>query len=108
MSNGFLPFSALIRSGATYNFVFKAVWDGIRMHPAKAGRQKRAIAKLPSIAAVDGESLHTMAVVQHMVYMRDSTSVKCYHVINFVITNIARYDVISEMAWLQKQNPDMH
>jgi hypothetical protein len=40
-----------------------------------------------------------------MVRMRDGTCAKRCHVINYVIANIASYDVILEMAWLQKLNP---
>jgi hypothetical protein len=106
-SNCFLPYSALVDLGATNNFVSQAVADSIRMRPAKAGRRKKAVAKPPAITTVNSESLCTTAIVRHMVRMRDSASVKCCHAINFVGANIARYDIILGMAWLQKQNPDI-
>jgi hypothetical protein len=37
--------------------------------------------------------------------MRDSAGVKRCHAINFVIADIASYDIILGMAWLRKQNP---
>jgi hypothetical protein len=48
-----------------------------------------------------------MAIVQHMVRMRNSTGVKRCHAINFVVANIASYNLILGMAWLRKQNPDI-
>jgi hypothetical protein len=106
-SNRFLPYSALVDSGATYNFVSQAVTDSVRMRPAKARRRKKAVAKPPVIATVNGESLPTTAVVQHMVRMHDSAGVKRCHAINFVIADIASYNVILGMAWLRKQIPDI-
>jgi hypothetical protein len=43
-----------------------------------------------------------------MVWMRDSARTKGSHASNFVITNIAHYNRIFGMAWLQKQNPVTH
>ncbi len=106
-SNNFLPYLALVDSGATYNFVSQAVADSVRMRAAKAGRRKKAVAKPPAIATVNGESLCTMAVVQHMVRMRNSAGVKRCHAINFVVADIASYDIILGMDWLRKQNPDI-
>jgi hypothetical protein len=106
-NNGFLPYAVLVDSGATYNFVSQAVADAVGMHPAKAGRRKKAVAKLPAIATVNGESLRTTAVVRHMVRMRDSAGIKRCHAINFVVADIASYDIILGMAWLRKQNPDI-
>ncbi len=74
-SNGFLPYSALVDSCATYNFVFQAVADSVEMRPAKSGRQNGAVAKLPAIATVNGELLRTTAIVRHMVHMCDSAGV---------------------------------
>jgi hypothetical protein len=39
--------------------------------------------------------------------MSDSAHIKRCHIINFVVTNIADYDVTLRMAWLQKQNPNI-
>ncbi len=99
-SNGFLPYSALVDSGATYNFVSQLVADSIRMRPAKAGRRRKAVAKLPVITTVNGKLLHTTAIVRHKVRMRDNAGVKRCHAINFVVADIASYDIILGMAWL--------
>jgi hypothetical protein len=40
--------------------------------------------------------------------MWDSAGAKRSHAINFVVAHIAYYDMILSMAWLQKQNPDVH
>ncbi len=42
-----------------------------------------------------------------MVRMRDSAGVKRCHAINFVVADIASYDIILGTAWLRKQNPDI-
>ncbi len=106
-SNGFLPYSALVDSGATYNFVSQTVADSVRMRLAKARRRKGAIAKPPAIVTVNGKSLRTTAIVRYMVRMCDSSGVKHCQAINLVIANIASYDIIIGMAWLRKQNPDI-
>jgi hypothetical protein len=68
---------------------------------AKAERQEKAIAKPPTIATVNDVSLYISAIVHHMVRMCDSVSIKCCHVINFVVANIASYNFILGIAWLQ-------
>jgi hypothetical protein len=77
------------------------------MRPAEAGRQKKAVTKLPAIATVNGKLLCTTTIVQHMLCMRDSAGAKRCHSINFVIADIASYDIILAMAWLRQQNPDI-
>ncbi len=42
-----------------------------------------------------------------MVHMRASTGTKRSHEINFIVTDIANYNMILGMARLQKQNPDI-
>ncbi len=96
----------LVNLCATYNFVLKAVADSISMHRVKAGKKKRAIAKLPTIATINSELLRTMALIHNMLRMRDSTGIKHYHTIYLVTAAIADYNVILGMAWLQKQNTD--
>jgi hypothetical protein len=106
-SNRFLPYLVLVDLGTTYNFISEAVADSVGMRPAKAGRRKKAVAKLPAIATVNGESLRTTTIVRDMVRMRNSAGVKRCHAINFVIADIASYNIILGTAWLQKQNPDI-
>jgi hypothetical protein len=43
-----------------------------------------------------------------MVYIRDSAKTKWSHAINFVITDVAHYNLILGMVWLQKQNPNIN
>jgi hypothetical protein len=97
-SNRFLLYSTLVDSRTTYNFISQAVVDSVGMQPAKARRQKKGIAKPPVIATVNGMSLHTTAIVRHMVRMWDSAGVKCCHVINFIVVDIASYNVILGIA----------
>jgi hypothetical protein len=42
-----------------------------------------------------------------MVRMHNSASVKRCHAINIVVADIASYNIIPGMAWLQNQNPDI-
>jgi hypothetical protein len=57
---------------------------------------------------VNGEPMRTTAVVRQMVRMHNSVRTKRSHEINFVFANIAHYDIILGMAWLQKQNPNIN
>jgi hypothetical protein len=57
---------------------------------------------------VNGKQLQATVVVWQMVWMRDSFGSKQSHAIYFIIDTISHYDVILSMAWLQKQNPDIH
>jgi hypothetical protein len=102
-------FAALVDSGATYNFISQAVADRLGLQLALSGRRRRrAVRQPPLVAAVNGESLRTTAVVREMVRMRDSAGVKRSHAVNFVVADIRGYDVILGMAWLKKQNPDIN
>ncbi len=93
-SNSILPYLALIDTSATYNFVPYVIPNNIGMRPAEAERQKTAIAKLPTIAAVNSVSLHAMAIVLYMVCMRNGVGIKQCYLINFTITDIVGYNVI--------------
>ncbi len=62
-SNSFMPYAALVKTGATYNFVLQAVVNAVAIRLAKAGRQKKAVAKLPMVATINGKLLRTMAVI---------------------------------------------
>jgi hypothetical protein len=105
---GYYPYSALVDLGATYNFISQAVADRLSLEAVRAGRRKKQ-KKLPlPIITVNGETLRATAVVRQMVRMRDSAGTKQSHAINFVVADIAHYDLILRMAWLQKQNPDIH
>jgi hypothetical protein len=57
---------------------------------------------------VNGELLRATAIVRQMAQMRNGAEVKRSHGINFVVADIAHYVIILSMAWLQKQNPDIH
>jgi hypothetical protein len=97
-SNGFLPYTALVDLGATYNFVSQAVANAVRMRPAKAGRKKKAIATPAMVATVNGEPLRTTSILWYMVRIRNSAGVKRCHVINFIVANVINFDVILGMA----------
>ncbi len=106
-SNNFLPYSAIVNTGAIYNFVSQAVADSVKMRLAKARRQKRAIVKQPIIATVNGKLLCTTAVVRHMVRMHNSAGIKRCHRIHFIVTDVVGYNVILGKAWLQNKNLDI-
>ncbi len=98
---GYYPYSALVDSGATYNFISQVVAD--QLGPEAVRKHKPP----PPIAAVNGEPICTTAIIRQIVLMRDSARAKQSHTINFVVADIAHYDMILGMAWLQKQNPDI-
>jgi predicted aspartyl protease len=99
---------ALIDSGATYNFISQAIANRLGLEPARSGRRKRNTKKPPLIATVNGAPLCTTSIVRKVVRMRDSAGTKRSHAINFVVADIAGYNMILGMAWLQKQNPAIH
>ncbi len=98
---------ALVDSGTTNNFVSQAVTDSFEMQLSKARSQNREVAKLSEIATINGELLCTTGIVLYMVHMSNSAGVKHCHMINFVVADIANYNVILGMAWPLKQNPDI-
>ncbi len=100
-------YSALVDSGATYNFISQAVADKLGLEAAKAGKRKKKKEMPPPITIVNGEPLRATAVVRQMVHMQDSAGAKRSHAINFVVADIAHYDMTLGMAWLPKQNPDI-
>ncbi len=97
---GHYPYSALVDSGATYNFIFQAVADRLGL---KAARKR----KPPPIATVNGEPLRATAIVRQMVRMLDSAGAKRSHASNFVVADISHYNMILGLAWLQRQNADI-
>jgi hypothetical protein len=97
---GYYPYSAPVDSGATYNFISQAVADRLSLEAVRAGRRKKQKKLLPPITTVNGETLHATAVVRQMVRMRNSVRTKRSHAINFVVADIAHYDLILGMAWL--------
>jgi hypothetical protein len=104
---GYYPYSALVDLGATYNFISQAVADRLGLEALRAGRRKKQKKLPPLITTVNGETLRATTVVRQMVRMRDSAGTKQSHAINFVVADIAHYDLILGMAWLQKQNYDI-
>ncbi len=56
------------------------------------------------IATVNNKSLRTTAIVRHIVHMRISASVKHCNAINFVVADIADYNIILGIARLQGNN----
>jgi hypothetical protein len=104
----YYPYLALVNLGATYNFVSQAVADRLSLEAAKAGKRKKKKKMLPPITTVNGEPLRATVVVRQMVRMQDSAGAKRNHAINFVVADIAHYDMILGLAWLQKQNSDIH
>ncbi len=106
-SEGYYPYSALVDLSTTYNFISQAVADRLGLEAVRAGRRKKQKKLPPPITIVNGETLRATTVVRQMVQMRDSAGMKRSHAINFVVANIAHYDLILGMVWLQKQNPDI-
>ncbi len=96
----------LVDSGTTYNFISQYITDKLRPEAVKAGRRRKKM-QLP-ITTVNSKLLQATAVVRQVIRMRDSIRIKLSHVINFVIANIAHYDIILDMAWLQKENCSIH
>jgi hypothetical protein len=105
---GYYPYLALVNLGATYNFITQSVMDKLRFEAVWARRSKVKKKAPPSITRVNSELLRATTVVQQTVQIRDSVKTKQGHVINFIVTDIAHYNMILSMAWLQKQNPDIH
>ncbi len=92
---GYYPYSALVDLGATYNFISQAVADRLGLEAVRAGRRKKQ-KKLPlPIITVNGETLRATVV-----RMRDSAGMKRSHATNFVVADIAHYDLILGVAWL--------
>jgi predicted aspartyl protease len=95
---GYYPYSALVHSGATYNFISQAVADRLGLEAVRAGRRKKQKKLPPPITTVNGETLRATAVVRQMVRIRNSARTKRSHAINIVVANIAHYDLILGMA----------
>ncbi len=106
-AEGYYPYSVLVYLGATYTFISQAVADRLGLEAVRAGRKKKQKKLLLPITTVNGESLCATAIVRQMVRMRDSAGTKRSHAINFVVADIAHYDLILGMAWLQKHHPDI-
>ncbi len=97
---GYYPYSVLVDLGATYNFISQAVADRLGLEAVRAGWRKKQKKLPPPITTVNGETLRATVVVRQMVWMRDSTGMKRSHAINFVVADIAHYDLILGVAWL--------
>ncbi len=107
-SKGYYSYSALVDSGATFNFISQSVANRLRLEAVKAGRKRNRKKWAPLITTVNGELLRATAVVWQIVQMHNSTRMKQSQEINCIRANIAHYNIILSMAWLQKQNPDIH
>jgi hypothetical protein len=96
---GFYPYLAPVDSGATYHFMFQSILDKLGLEAVKAGRSK-VKKKAPSpITMVNNGPLHSTRVVRQMVQISESAVTKQSHAINFVVADIANYDMILSMAW---------
>jgi hypothetical protein len=72
--------------------------DKLRLETVKAERSKVRNKAPPPFTMINSELLHTTAVVQQIVWMRDSAETKRSYAINLVIANIAHYNIILDMA----------
>jgi hypothetical protein len=88
--------------GTTNNFILKTVADQLSQDAAQKPTP------LPPITTVNCELLHATDIVRYTVHMWESIGSKLRHVYNFVVADFAHFNVISCMAWLYKQHPDIH
>ncbi len=106
-SKGYYPYFVLIDLGDTYNSISQAMGHRLSLEAIGIGRtSKRKKLPLP-ITTVNREPLCVTVVVQQIVQMHDSPINKHNNAMNFVIADIAHYDLILGMAGLQKQNLDI-
>ncbi len=63
---------------------------------------------LPPITMVNSKPLLATIVKRQFVRMRDGAGTKRSHAINFVVADISYYDINLGIAWLQKQDPNIH
>ncbi len=105
---GYYPYSALVDLGATYKFISQSVADKLGQEVVKAERKRNRKKMPPPITTVNGEPLRSTAVILQMVRMRDGARTWRNNAINFVIADIAHYNLILSMAWLRKQNYNIH
>ncbi len=76
--------------------------DKLGLEAVKAGRSKVKKKAPYPITTVNGKPLCATAVIWQMVQMYDSARIKRSHAINFIVADIAYYNMILGMAWLQK------
>jgi hypothetical protein len=62
----------------------------------------------PPITTVNSEPLRATLIAWQMVQMRNRIRTKPSYAINFIVANIAHYNIILGITWLQKQNPYIH
>ncbi len=104
---GYYTYLVPVNLGTTYNFISSALANGLSLDVVMASRRKKRDRVPLPITTVNGEPFCATAVIHQMVQMCDSAGVKRSNAINFVVANIAHYNIILGMAWLQKRNSDI-
>ena len=64
--------------------------------------------RLPAVTSIDGHRLQTYATVTPAICLRDSSNTLLEIVEPMILANIAGYNVVLGMPWLQQHNPAMH
>ncbi len=97
--NRYSPVTALVDSGAVFNFISQSVADRLRLRPTAKPP--------PPISTIDGNPLRTHAVYRVTLRLRDDSGREQRVAANLIGADIASYDLILGMAWLSRHNPDI-